>query len=114
MKLLEGILEGAWRRYLREKTVLERKLRRLPAGTVKKRVIYGNVYYYLQYRQGDRIIHHYLGKSVSPDLLRTIQQRKIVRKDLSRMREALDALHRFRAMASRKERRKKGGSKRYH
>ena len=61
----------------------------LPQGTIKKRQIYGHTYYYLQNRQGKKVIHKYIGKEIPSDLKKAMQKREDLKKELAGIQEVL-------------------------
>lgn len=95
MKMLEGILSGTKRYYLREYERIAKRLSRLPRGTVKKRYISSRPYYYLQYRSGKRVIHTYLGKTISQRLRLQIRERITLSREARRIKESLRVLRRY-------------------
>jgi hypothetical protein len=46
----------------------EQELAKLPPGTLVKKNIKGNSYYYRVMREGDKVYHHYLGKLTSQEI----------------------------------------------
>ena len=82
MTLIKSILKETNLYYQNlEKELLER-ISRLPKGTIKKRKINGRIYYYLQYRQQDKIKHKYLGKEYPENTLKQLVERKILKERL--------------------------------
>ncbi len=64
----------------------------LPKGTIKPKKIGGEVFLYLQYRQGKSVKSDYVGKSVPPDLQEMLLERKRLENDWKQAREALKLL----------------------
>ena len=65
------------------------RLAQLPRGTVKERLISGRKYYYLQRREGKKVLHTYLGKEIPVDLKKQLEEREALRRELENVREAL-------------------------
>ena len=92
MKVLKGIISDSWEYYQNIKSQLEKKLKQLPRGSVKKRNLGNQVYYYLQYRDGSKVVHKYLGK-VKPDKLeREAKDRRLLMHQLREVRESIKLL----------------------
>lgn len=89
MRVLKGILKDSLRYYQRLERDLRRRLAHLPKGSVKRRRIKGHAYYYLQKREGGKVIHRYLGRQEPSDLIKKIQQRRLLRKELAQVKAAL-------------------------
>ena len=94
MKVLKHILQDSLRYYQRLERDLVRRLDRLPKGSVKRRRLKGRVYYYLQERRGSRVIHRYLGRQEPAALMRSILERRALRRELAQARGALRLLPR--------------------
>ena len=69
-------------------------LLKAPKGSIKRRRIKGRVYYYLQQRQGSKVLHRYLGREKPEALLSGIQERRMLRRELAKARAALRLLPR--------------------
>lgn len=65
------------------------RLSQLPRGTVKKRLISGRKYYYLQRREGKRVVHTYLGKEIPEDLKKQVKEREALRRELEQVQHVL-------------------------
>ena len=89
MSVLKGILRDSVRYYQRLEKDLRRRLGRLSKGSVKRRRIKGHLYYYLQQRQGGRVIHRYLGRQEPSELIKKIQERRLLRRELAKVKAAL-------------------------
>ena len=94
MRVLQGILKDSLRYYDRLERDLKRRLARLPQGSVKSRRIKGHVYYYLQRRDGGRVVHRYLGRQKPLQLLKGIRERRQLKAELAKARAALQLLPR--------------------
>lgn len=94
MRVLRGILKDSLRYYQRLERNLKRRLVHLPQGSVKRRRIRGHVYYYLQRRYGGKVLHRYLGRQRPDELLKGIEERRRLKQELAKVREALRLLPR--------------------
>lgn len=94
MKVLKGILRESKAYYLDVKKRIQKRLAKLPKGSIKKRSISGKRYYYIQVRKGKKIKHEYLGKGRPVQLIKQIKERKALRGELKKVNEALRVLRR--------------------
>ena len=94
MRVLKGILRDSLVYYQRLERDIKRRLGRLPEGSVKRRRIKGRVYYYLQRRNGSKVVHRYLGRQKPVDLLKGIRERRQLKQELVKVRAALRLLPR--------------------
>ena len=69
--------------YIAAREKIYGQLAQLPKGTIKKRKIYGNTYFYLQNREGKKVIHKYIGKQLPEELKRQTQQREVLKRKLA-------------------------------
>lgn len=92
MKVLKGIISDSWEYYQNIRSQLEKKLKQLPKGSVKKRVLGKQVYYYLQYREGDKVVHKYLGKANPEKLDRAAKERRALIQQLREVKESIKLL----------------------
>ena len=72
-----------------EKMIIEytRELDILPKGTIKEKKVKDKIYYYLLFREGDKVITKYLGKN--EESLSLIKEQLERRKQLERMLQKL-------------------------
>lgn len=99
MKVLKGILKDSLVYYQRLERDLIRRLGKLPKGSVKRRQIKGRAYYYLQHREGSKVLQQYLGREKPKDLLSGIEERRMLRRELAKARAALRLLPRRKLQA---------------
>lgn len=92
MEVLKGILKDSLAYYQRLERDLLRRMEALPKGSVKRRRIRGRPYYYLQLRQGSKVVHKYLGIQEPKVLVEKIRQRRMLAQELKKAREALHLL----------------------
>ena len=62
MEILNGVLKEELERLKELEKNYEEKIAKLPKGSLIKKNIKGNIYYYLNYRQGKKGVFEYLGK----------------------------------------------------
>lgn len=94
MIVLKGVLRDSRQYYLDIKRRIERRLVRLPKGSVKERVISGRKYYYLQQRVGGKVVHKYLGSKRPEALMKDVRARVKLKRQLREVNEALRLLQR--------------------
>ena len=94
MEILKNILSESNGYYLNAKKTIEKQLKVLPKGSIKRRKISGKVYYYLQYRSGTRVIQKYLGRKRPDELINKINERKSLKLELKKVRESLKVIKR--------------------
>lgn len=94
MKVLENIIQESGQYYRDIKGKLERQILVLPKGSVKMRKIAGRPYYYHQYRDGEKVVHKYLGKARPEELIQQIKKRKSSQEELKKVKEALKIIQR--------------------
>lgn len=81
--------------YGKERIRLKEAISKLSKGSIQKRIIKNNIYYYLQYRNRGKITHDYIGKKVPPDLTKQINKRKKLEAKIKPVNEQLKILHKF-------------------
>lgn len=94
MNVLKGILKESKEYYLGIKKRIQKRLAKLPKGSIKKRNISGQMYYYIQIRDGKKVKHEYLGKEKPIKLIKQIKERKALKSELKKVNEALRLLRR--------------------
>lgn len=81
MEILNGILKEELSRLKNLKKSHENKLSKFPKGSLIKKEIKGHIYYYLNYREGEKSIFKYLGKldkeEISQIKLKIEERRKL-------------------------------------
>jgi len=87
--VIKSVLKEELANSLRMKKRYERELAKLPKGSLVKRNIKGNEYYYLVYRENGKFKSIYKGKSVRDKDLKKYQEAKNLR---SKYRKALSQL----------------------
>ena len=94
MDVLKGVLSESKKHYGGLEKRIEKELKSLPSGGVKKRRIAGSIYYYLQARVGDKVVHKYLGKEKPVALLKQMEQRCALKGELKKVREGFRLVRR--------------------
>ena len=89
MKVLKGVIEESQAYYRQIEAEILKRLAALPKGSVKKRKLNNKVYYYLQARQGRRVIHKYLGKQKPEEILKQLKERKRLAEELKKVGQSL-------------------------
>ena len=83
MEILDGILKEELIRLRKLKKIYEHKLSKFPKGSLIKKEIKGHIYYYLNYRDGEKSIFKYLGKLKKEEISKIknkIEERRKLRK----------------------------------
>jgi len=83
MKILNGVLNEELDRLNKLKRNYEKQIAKLPKGSLIRKNIKGNIYYYLNYRQEKKNIFRYIGKLPRKELenlLDKIEERRKLEK----------------------------------
>ena len=99
MKILNGVLNEELDRINQLKKNYEKQIAKLPNGSLIRKNIKGNIYYYLNYRQEKKNIFKYIGKLPGKELgnlLGKIEERrrleklnKQVKKDIKKLEKMI-------------------------
>lgn len=73
--------------YMLEK--YQEALAELPKGTISKKQVKGNTYYYLKYREGKKIVSKYIGKKEIEELKQQIDKRRHIEAMIKSLLEEL-------------------------
>ena len=92
MKVLNGIISDSWNYYQNIQIQLEKKIKQLPKGSIKKRLLGKQIYFYLQYREGKKVVHKYLGKVEPEKLERETKERRALIQQLHQVKESIKVL----------------------
>jgi len=92
MEELKKLLQEKHSYYNKEKIRLEKLLPALPKGSITKRKIYHQYYFYLSRREDDKITHKYLGKTEPVKLIKQFIKRRQLEKELREIKKALKML----------------------
>lgn len=82
MSILDDVLKEEYDRLVRMKSVMSSEFDALPKGTISRKNIRGCDCYYLQYREGSKIVSKYIKKSELNELMAKIDRRKNLKKSL--------------------------------
>ena len=82
MGVLNNVLSESHQYYTDIERKIKKALEEIPKGSIKKRLINGKAYYYLQSRVGGRVIHKYVGKQKPVELINKIGKRKKLKLEL--------------------------------
>ncbi|HBO97040.1 MAG TPA: hypothetical protein DE315_06230 [Candidatus Omnitrophica bacterium] len=75
--------------YFNARARIYARLAQLPRGTVKERLISGRKYYYLQRREGKKVVHTYLGKEIPGDIKKDLEERESLRRELENIQKII-------------------------
>ena len=92
MEDLKKLLQEKHSYYNKEKKRIEKELSPLPKGTVSKRKISHQYYYYLSFRDGKKVDNKYIGKEEPTKLIKQIEKRRHLEKELREVKKALKML----------------------
>ena len=93
MSVFEEVLEEEFGRSVRLSDHMQAELELLPKGSVRSRKIKGREYYYLNYREGDKVKSDYVPASDIDDVRRKIERRKELKaalKEQERTRQQIE------------------------
>ena len=82
MSVLDEVLKEEYERLLRMRSAMSIEYDALPKGSISRKNIRGCDCYYLQYREGDKIVSKYIKKAELDELAAKIEKRRILRKTL--------------------------------
>ena len=102
MAILRDVLKESLTYYLDLDRRLRARLKVLRRGSVLVRRIGQKDYYYLNYRDGSRVVSRYLGRDMPVKIEKEIKERRLIKQQLKEVQENLRMLQRM-------ERRKKSG-----
>lgn len=100
--ILKGILKDSLDYYQDLDRRLRARLKELPRGSILKRRIGRQDYFYLNCRDGRRVVSRYWGRAEPKQIEKEIKERKLIKKQIQEVEESLKMLERL-------ERRKRGG-----
>ena len=82
MSVLDEVLEEEYSRLVRMKARMQAEYLDLPKGYISRKKINGYECYYLQYRDGSKIVSHYIKPDEFEDLQAAITRRKSLKESL--------------------------------
>ncbi len=83
MSVLEDVLEEEYERSMRLVQAMEAELAELPKGSVRTRVVGRHEYYYLNYRDGDKVRSDYIPASEVEAMHAKVARRRELKKALA-------------------------------
>lgn len=87
MTVLAALLSKEESRNEKMITEYNRELEALPKGSIKAKTVKDNVYYYLTYRNGDKVVTKYVGKD--EEILKVLQEQLARRKQIEEILKKL-------------------------
>lgn len=87
MSILMEVFKEELERLDRQAIIYAQDLQELPKGYISKKIIRGNVSYYLQYREGKKIVSKYISIENLPKVEVQVKRRKQLEVSLRRVRE---------------------------
>ena len=82
MAVLDEVLIEEKDRLLRMQSRMQAEYNELPQGCLSKKMIHGSCCYYLQHREGDKVISKYVNAADVDDLSKKIDRRRSLKKSL--------------------------------
>lgn len=82
MSVLDEVLKEEYSRLVRMKDRMQAEYLELPKGYISRKKINGYECYYLQYRDGEKIVSHYIKPDEFDDLQAAISRRKSLKESL--------------------------------
>ena len=95
MAILKDILKESLDYYLDLDKRYKARLKELPRGSILKRRIGRQHYFYLKVRDGVRVQSRYLGKKMPVDIDKAIKKRRLLKKQLKEVEQNLKMLARI-------------------
>ncbi len=92
MEDLKNVLKENLEYYKEQERIIVGILSSLPKGRIREKRINGDIYYYLQFRKGKKIIDKYIGKEFPQKLANQLEKRKKLEKELKKLRESIKLL----------------------
>jgi len=86
MSILMEVLEEELERLDRQEAAYERELQELPKGYISKKIIQGKEYYYLQRKEGGKVVSKYISAESFPAVDAQVKKRKQLDASLRRVR----------------------------
>ena len=76
MSVLEEVLLEEYERSVESIAAIEEELQDLPRGYLRERKVRGSTYFYLQRREGKRVISEYVSRDEAPRMREKLERRK--------------------------------------
>lgn len=82
MSVLDEVLLEEHLRLEKMKNRVQKEYLMLPNGYISQKKINGSIYYYLQFREGNKIVSRYIKSANVEDIRELISRRKILKESL--------------------------------
>ncbi len=92
MTILQEVLLEEYYRILRTEYLIQEELQKYPKGYISKKKIKGREYFYLQHREGNRIVSKYIPEAQLQDYQTKIQNRKRREEDFSELQKSKETI----------------------
>lgn len=92
MSILMEVLKEEMDRLERQQLAYEADLQEIPKGYISKKKVRGKISYYLQHRDGNKIISKYISANDLPKVEEQVRRRKQLEASLRRVKEDKKAL----------------------
>ncbi len=89
MRDLQNMLDETLEFYRQQERAIVAALASLPRGRIKEKKIRNKIYYYLQYRDKEKVKDKYLGKDFPAELAEKIEKRKKLEQQLRNIKKAI-------------------------
>jgi len=103
MAILKGILKESLDYYQDLDNRLRSRLAQLPRGSVLQRRIGRQKYFYLKVREGNQVVSRDLGKDRPIELEKSIQERRLIQRQLQEVQQNLQILAQINKQKSRRK-----------
>lgn len=94
MSVLDEVLKEEYDRLIRMRSAMRLEYDAMPKGSISKKSIRGCDCYYLQYREGDKIISKYIKKTDLDDIASQIERRRNLKKTLRNIEAEMKKIER--------------------
>lgn len=94
MSILEEVLLEEYERSLETIAACEEELANIPKGYIRERKIHKASYFYLQHREGNRVISEYVSRDEVPRLKESLERRKALMEAIKLQRKNLRQIER--------------------
>lgn len=87
MYSIESSIQKEYQTIVRKEAEYQKRLEKLPAGSIQKKIISGKEYYYLQRREGKRVLSTYIKSRELEKVKADIQLRKQLSQEIEAIKE---------------------------
>lgn len=94
MTILDNVLQEEYDRSRRMKEAMENELSQLPNGYISKKIINNKVYYYLQRRDGLRVLSSYIPLDELPEIEAQVARRKQIEESIKTINQNMKKISR--------------------